>query len=343
MRIYVHGPDDGRFWGVAPEVPGTASEDVATQREAVDRCRALADEEQAAFARLGTSLEVAPGVEIVEWSAPWWLIPEWLVPVQPGLVRTAVRRMDEIATEVEAFLDGLDADGWDRRDGDEWSVRMILDHVASGFGIGVRQLEPWPLDPARGQEAALEELRERLRELGPRRLVFEQFGLNRENARVRWTPRKVLRVVRSLQEAWLAHLGGDGPEPSVPLGHHDEPGDDDAIAETDLAALVENDERLRLAATRDPRVRRLAIWYRYYRDRLVAWPADTRERWRAVRAAYCRRLLSLSETELALVRLAPTGACNTARQNLGLGISHVREHLAQMRRAKEVAARSHVS
>jgi hypothetical protein len=51
-----------------------------------------------------------------------------------------------------------------------------------------------------------------------------------------------------------------------------------------------------------------------------------------MREAFRQRLLSLDETELALVRLPPNGWCSTVKQNLGLGISHVREHVQQMRR-----------
>jgi hypothetical protein len=62
----------------------------------------------------------------------------------------------------------------------------------------------------------------------------------------------------------------------------------------------------------------------------VRWPDEPRDRWRAMRAAYRQRLLELGETELATVRIAPSGQCSTVRMELGLGLSHVREHLAQM-------------
>jgi len=50
--------------------------------------------------------------------------------------------------------------------------------------------------------------------------------------------------------------------------------------------------------------------------------------------AFRDRLVSLDETELALVRLAPDGLLATVNQNLALGISHLREHLEQMRAAR---------
>jgi len=64
---------------------------------------------------------------------------------------------------------------------------------------------------------------------------------------------------------------------------------------------------------------------------LTLWPVEPRQRWHSMRAAYRQRLLELGETELAAVRIAPSGQCSTVRMELGLGLSHVREHLAQMR------------
>ena len=93
MRTYVN-TSQGRWRAVAPEVPGQDAGDLPTRDEALTRCRRLAAEEREALARLGVPLEVDPTEELVEWKAPWWLIPESLVPVRPALVRAAVRRMD---------------------------------------------------------------------------------------------------------------------------------------------------------------------------------------------------------------------------------------------------------
>ncbi len=57
-----------------------------------------------------------------------------------------------------------------------------------------------------------------------------------------------------------------------------------------------------------------------------------------MREAFTRRLTSLDEGELALVRLVPNGQCSAVRMELGLGLSHVREHLGQMRKAKRAVA-----
>jgi hypothetical protein len=46
--------------------------------------------------------------------------------------------------------------------------------------------------------------------------------------------------------------------------------------------------------------------------------------------------MALDEAELALIRITPTGQCDTVRTQLGLGLSHVREHLEQMRRTAEM-------
>jgi hypothetical protein len=344
VRIYLTNyPPQTTWWAIAPQVPSAASEDAPSRDEALARCRRLVAEERDALTRLGASLEVDDAEELIDWSGPWFLIPDWLVPVRPSLLAAVVRRMDEIADEVERFLDGLGRTDWDRRPPSEWSIRIVLDHIAGGFDIGLRRLEPWPLDPDEAQATALGELRSRLEALAGQRFVTEQSGMNVENGRVRWTPRKVLRVVRALQDAWLAHIAGDGPVPTVPLGHEDRDGDDEPLAPADLEALDQRDRELLDAArgaghAAGPRsARSIAMSYRYYRDRLTPWPADARERWRAMREAFRRRLLALSETELSAVHLTPHGMCVTARQNLALGIAHVREHLDQMRKLKEVA------
>lgn len=105
-----------------------------------------------------------------------------------------------------------------------------------------------------------------------------------------------------------------------------------------LTSLAETDAGLRRLAQKQPRVRAIAQSYRYYRDRLVVWPSDERERLAAMRGAFQRRLLDLAESELACVRLAPGGQCDSVRMELGLGLSHVQEHLEQMRAAIEERA-----
>lgn len=329
MRYYVTA-SKGTWWTVVPEVPGVGAEDAPSREEAIARCRRRASEEIAAYRRLGHPLQVSPSEEIIDWTAPWWLIPDWLVPTPPSLVRAAVRRMDELAKELEQFLDGLAPDEWDRARGDGWSVRRTLDHVAGGFGIGLRRLEPWSLAPDEAQAQAIVELAERVR-AAPLDAV-EHVGVNSERGRVRWTPGKVVRVVGALQLAWREHLRGVGPEPALPLAHDDRSGDDDRVSRERLEALMSADAELRSLAETDPRARSIAISYRYYRDRLVRWPRGERERLRAMRHAFHQRLLQLNESELALVRLAPNGQCDTVRMELGLGLSHVGEHLEQMRR-----------
>jgi len=332
VRYYVTGSGQS-WWVTAPEVPGTGSEDLPTRDAAIARCRELVASELDAYRRLGVSLRVSPGEEVIDWSLAWWLIPERLLPISPALLRAVLRRMDDEASQLEWFLDALSPDEWDHRPSDGWSVRRILDHVAGGFGIGLRRLEPWPLDPDRAQEMAVEELVAVVRRSSGAPLVVEQSGLNQEAGRIRWTPRKVARVVGTLQSAWRGHLSGE-PPPVMGAGHDDAAGDDEPPSGAELRALLEADRELRAIATEDPRVRAIASWYRYYRDRLTTWPIDERERWRAMSAAFRARLLSLTESELALVLLAPNGVCATVGTELGLGISHVREHLAQMKRVK---------
>ncbi len=328
MRYYVTS-SDRTWWTIAPEVPGVASENVPSRDEAITRCRALVAEEVDAYRRLGHPLDVEPSEEIVEWSMPWWLIPDSLVPTPPALLAAAVRRMDEIASEVERFLDGIRPGDWDKAPDEGWTIRRTLDHVAGGFEIGIRRLQPWPLDPDRAHAAAFDELVARIG-VAPSEAV-EHSGLNTEAGRVRWTPRKVARVVRAFQVAARANAGSGGPPPQSVVRHDDAPGDNEPPTEAELRAVIEADAELRRIGAQDRRARGIAVWYRYYRDRLTRWPVEPRERWHAMRAAYRRRLLELGETDLATVRIAPSGQCSTVRMELGLGLSHVREHLAQMR------------
>jgi hypothetical protein len=329
VRYYVT-PSKDTWWTVVPEVPGVGAEDAPSREEAIARCRRRTGEEIEAYRRLGHPLQVSPSEEFIDWTLPWWLIPDSLVPTAPGLVGAAVRRMDELAAELDRFLDGLAPEEWDRVAGDGWSVRRTLDHVAGGFGIGLRRLEPWLLDPDEAQAHAIAELVERVRDASLD--AVEHVGMNTEKGRVRWTPAKVVRVVDALQSAWREHLRGVAPEPAIPLGHDDSPYDDDPVPRQKLEDLIRADAVLRGLGRTNPRMRAIAISYRYYRDRLVRWPKAERDRFHAIRYAFQRSLLQLSESELALVRLAPNGQCDTVRMELGLGLSHVIEHLEQMRR-----------
>ncbi len=244
--------------------------------------------------------------------------------------------MDELAADVDRFLEDLRPEEWDAAPKGEWSVRRTLDHAAGGFEIGLRRLQPWPLDPREGHAAALQELVTRLRSFVGRSFATEHSGMNKELGRVRWTPRKVLRAARHLQDEAAAHYGGGtGPEPRPIDGHADARDDDEPIGEGDLQALIDGDAALQWIVPRDRRVRGIAQFYRYYRDRLTEWPIDPRERCRAMREAFTNKLLSLDERELALIRLLPNGQCGSVRMELGLGLSHVREHLAQMNAARE--------
>src|SRR2546428_1382618 len=130
--------------------------------------------------------------------------------------------MDEIAAEVEGALDGLAPADWDRGPDGGWSVGRTRDHVGGGSEIGIRRLEPWPLDPDRAQVAALAELIARLRS-APAEPV-EQSGMNREVGRVRWTARKVARAARAAQAATRAHVEAGGPPPA-PGGRRGDPAD----------------------------------------------------------------------------------------------------------------------
>jgi hypothetical protein len=334
MRIYVR-EGNGAWSAVAPEVPGiglTGHESCATRDESIERCRAMVAHEIAAYERLGMPLELTAGDEVIDWPAQWWLIPEVLVPLRPTQLRAALTRMDDLAAELERALDALPAERWDRRAGSEWSVRIALDHLASGMGVGIQNLEPLPLEPAAAQAASFGSLSTRLREHVGRPLAVEQFGTNDESRRIRWTPRKVARVVGALQAAWAKELAEGGPTPGPFGGHDDAAGDDTPLTMADIDELDAADRALRS----DDRARLLTYSYRYYRDRLIRWPDGERERWQAMHRAFLDLLRSLDETELARVRVLPVGTLGplfTVRGELRIGIAHVLGHLAQIRAA----------
>jgi hypothetical protein len=334
MRIYVRS-GAGVWSAVAPEIPGTSltgHESWATRDEAIERCRALVAGEVAAYERLGVPLQLTDGEEVIDWMLQVWMIPEYLIPLRPAQLRAAVVRMDDIAAELERDLDALTPEQWDRRDGEEWSVRISLDHLASGMGVGIQQLEPLPLDQVAAHAEAFEELRARLGETLGRRFAVDQFGTNAESRRIKWTPRKVARVVGDLQRMWTAHLAGAGEEPGPRAPHDDRDGDDAPLAAADIETLADADRVLRA----DPRSRLLTYSYRYYRHRLDPWPDDVRERWRAMHRAFRDQLLSSDDTELARIRmlpLGPFGPASTVRGELRLGIGHVLGHIAQIRAA----------
>jgi hypothetical protein len=141
-----------------------------------------------------------------------------------------------------------------------------------------------------------------------------------------------------MQDAWLAYAAG-GPEPPELdfARHEDRAGDDGPVEDRELVRLRERDADLLEAAREHPRVRAIAFWYRYYRDRLAAWPNDPLDRWRAMRAAFRERLLSYNENELAAVRVVPHGGFTSVRQQLALALSHLPEHDAQIAKILGVA------
>lgn len=328
-----------QFFACAPEIPGSAPtghEMRATRDEAIERCRSFAKTEVAAYERLGMPLGIAPEEEIVEWTAPWWLIPEWLMPIRPSELRTAIARMDDLAAQVERSVTGLTRAELDRRVGPEWSVATVLDHVSHGFGLAPIQMEPIPLEPAATLAATMRELADALGACVGSTYAVTHFGLNAEGARIRWTPRKVARAVRTLQQAWSRYAAEGGAQPRPPFGHDDRAEDDEPLTAADVDEIVEADGALHGAAERDRTVSRVAGWYRYYRSRLARWPEDELMRWRAMYAAFHEWFVSATETDLALVRLAPFGVPATVRGELRLGIGHVAGHLDQIRAAATV-------
>lgn len=98
------------------------------------------------------------------------------------------------------------------------------------------RLEPWPLDPNEAQAAAMEELLDRVATFDREQRGIEQFGWNVESRRVRWTARKVVRVVRDLQEAWLAYTASGVP-PLMPRAHDDAHDDSDQVDSTKIQII----------------------------------------------------------------------------------------------------------
>ncbi|MGH2451224.1 MAG: hypothetical protein ACRDGE_08140 [Candidatus Limnocylindria bacterium] len=326
---------------VAPEIPG-AWATAATPEDALVRCRLLVAGELAAYERLGVPLTLTEGEQVVEWLAaqihPGFV--EELTPATRDVVARALTRFRDLDAELRGFLADLPPERWDARPADGWSVRMTLDHVASSLWITGHRLDVWPLDPSEAQQLSLERLVRRLRSLpeGARAHRVEHFGLNTENARIGWTPRKVVRVVAAYQEAWLSHLDGGAPQPALG-GHEDASGDEAPPGPEEIDRLEERGGTLLERSRGAPAAGTIPRHYRYYRLRLHEWPVDHQKRWAAVVSWYCERLERQSETERALIRLVPGGELATVRQVLALGIAHLRDHLRQMRETAAEDAR----
>ncbi len=307
-----------------PAAEGTASRDDAL---AVARSRAIAH--RAAFERLGARFDDDASETVVEWQNSWGTPLDPFVPISSSLLRAAVAYLSELEQSLDASVAELSSSDRDRRDGpDGWSMRMVIDHIAQGYILFMERLEPWPLVPEEAQAAALEELLERVA-LHDRGAATAFFGWNDENRRVRWTPRKILRVVGARQREWLDHAAG-GPRPRVSGGHDEVAGDEGAIDEDQVATIRRQEAELRRIAREHPAVREMAWWYRYYRDRLAAWPADELDRWRATSAAFSDMLLAMDELDLARIRMSPSGACTSVRQQLSVALAHIAEHAAQI-------------
>lgn len=312
------------------------AEGKTTREEALVKTRARAAEQRAELERLGATFDIDPEEALVEWDIKWGIPFGLLWPVPPKLLRAAVARLNELDASLDASLVALEPSEWDLRDGPEgWSVRMVVDHLAQGYILFMQRLERWPLDPDEAQAGAVDELIARVTARAGQPGATELFGWNLENRRVRWTSRKVLRVVAGLQQAWLEHSAG-GPRPAIAIGHEDVAGDDEPVDDAQVATVRAQDAELRTIARENPRVRQIAFWYRYYRDRLVPWPVDELERWRATRAVFRERLLAMDERDLARIQLPPDGACTSVRQQLGVALAHIQEHAAQIAQIRSV-------
>lgn len=317
---------------VQPAAEGSPSRD-----EAIAKAHLRALQHRAAFERLGARFDVDPEETVIEWEDAWGTPLAPLVPLSAPLVRAAVAHLVELERDLDAALGALSDTDWDRRDGpDGWSVRMVVDHIAQGYILFTERLEPWPLAADEAQLAAVDDLLARVAAQGQSPTATALFGWNLENGRVRWTPRKVLRVVGGLQRAWLDHIAG-GPRPRIASGHEDVKGDELAADAAQVAVVRHQDTELRRIGREHPAVREVAWWYRYYRDRLASWPTDELDRWRTTRSAFHDLLLSMDETDLALVRMAPSGACTSVRQQLGVALAHIQEHSAQIAQISRAA------
>jgi predicted RNase H-like HicB family nuclease len=344
MRIYIQAWQ-GQYFATAPELPGVMATG-GSREAAAGACRALVEKELECYESLGVSLPVNGEItEFHDWgeSGPA-VYPEALQPATREFIRAVLRRTEHMRAALDNFLDELSPQQWEQHSEGAWNVRTLLDHIANSQWLIIQSLDPWPLDPLQAQEALLEELYSALITLSPRgrtRTTWH-FGLNRENGRVCWTPRKVLRVVGAMQEGWLDHLENGQPEPPFPQGHENLPGDGTAPTDEEFKVLWARGRRLlSVSAENRAAAGRLAVLYRYYRNRLVMWPEEPRQRWESVWQLTRSRLLSLSDEELALVRVDPAtlgygSGYSTVRQALSLTLAHLREHFNQMKQIVQV-------
>lgn len=333
MRIYTLSSPRGHD-AVAPEVPGTWFL-AASPEEAVAGCRLLAAQDLEAYTRYGAPLPVSPGEVVL----PSWqeggpaIFAEDFVPLATDQVRAVVRRIDEVRHELRELLTRLPEEAWSLNRPGKWSVRTLVDHVANSQWLIAQALDDWPPTPEEAHASAMEELLAAVEPWveAPEQPRTDHFGHNSENGRVRWTPRKVLRVVATMQVAWREHLRSGAPAPTFPLAHEDLPEDAAPPSPAEVDAVAEN--AVDLSASADPKALGvLARRYRYYARRLHVWPEGVLERWDATWEHSKALFLASSAADLARVRVDPSGSLTTVRQALSLSLGHLREHAGHVRR-----------
>ena len=189
--VYVTNLDDGTFYAVLPSLPGCAANG-KTREEAVERCRDVArayiDLLRERDVRIEHDVFDPQTLEVRDAPEPN-TVPEDFAPVEEHDLRDFLHRFEALHASLLDRVKDLSQEELERKPTEgEWSLREMLQHVASTEVGLLARLEPWP----RGGFGTLNAVR---------RIVVQRFSVmdagdaQGEHTILgrRWTTKKVAR------------------------------------------------------------------------------------------------------------------------------------------------------
>jgi len=196
--VYVTRLDDGTFSAILPSLPGCAA-NAKTRDEAVERCREVArayiDLLRERDVRIEHDVFDPERLEVRDAPEPN-TVPEGFTPVEEHDLRDFLHRFEALHAALVDRVADMTQEELERKPSEgEWSLREMLQHVASTEIVLLSRLEPWP----RGGFGAFNAVR---------RIVVQRFSVmdagdaQGEHTILgrRWTAKKVAR--RFLEHAF---------------------------------------------------------------------------------------------------------------------------------------------
>ncbi len=165
--VYVQPRGDGSWFASVVELPGCMATG-ATKEEAVARVREAFHDYAALLERHGARLEhdreLDPATFVARDAPEPMSYPEDFSGMQEHELRDFLHRFEALHAALLDLVKGLPQDEIERRPSEgEWSVREVLQHVATGSLEILSRLEPWP----RGDFGTLN---------AAHRMVFQRFA-----------------------------------------------------------------------------------------------------------------------------------------------------------------------